>query len=201
MNYTYNYDGFGVRLGEGCRGDGTGALDLILNVRGDGVNYGVQHDAIRVMNSLPGASNLEITGFANCGRRVNTEYHQDAIQVLGGTNLTWIDFEVGNYDAGLSTCQGAGGAFFYSLESVNTRVIGGKYIACNKALNVKVGSGSVTGASFRSGRNDGTDPVCNYFSGPPCIFVQDVTRGPNVTCERWNSVTRRWESSAGGTAN
>jgi predicted nucleic-acid-binding Zn-ribbon protein len=196
LNYTYNYDGFGARLASGCRGDGTNAIDLVLNVNGDGLTYGPQHDAVRVMNSLPGASNLEITGHANCGRRVNTSYHQDGIQVLGGTNVTWIDFQVGNYDAGRSTCQGAGGSFFYSLESVNTRVVGGKYIACNASLAVYpgVGGGSVSGASFRSGRNDGTDPACNYHSSPPCDFGTTVTRGPNVTCQRWNPTADRWDN-------
>ena len=114
--------------------------------------------------------------------------------MLGGTNITWIDFEVGDYDAGRSTCQGGGGAFFYSLPSTNTRVVGGKYIACNHSLYVAVGGGRVTGASFRSGRNDGTDPACDYHSSNPCTFQPSVTRGPRVTCQRWNPATRRWES-------
>jgi hypothetical protein len=195
MKYTHNYDGFGVRLGPGCRGDGTDAIDLVLEIEGDGLTHGPGHDAIRVMNARPGASDLQITGYANCGGRVSG-YHQDGIQVLGGTNITWIDFEVGNYDAGRSTCQGAGGAFFYSLPSVDTRVRGGKFIACNHSLNMHVGTGSVTGASFRSGRNDGSDPACNYHSSNPCIVVPSVTLAPDVTCERWNPATRRWEPRA-----
>jgi hypothetical protein len=194
MDYTHNYDGFGVRLAPGCTGDGTSAIDLVLNVNGDGLTHGPQNDAVRVMNRLPGASDLEITGYANCGRRVNESNHQDGIQVLGGTNITWIDFEVGSYDAGRSTCQGAGGAFFYSLPSTNTRVVGGKYIACNHSLYVFVGRGHVTGASFRSGRNDGTDPACDYHSSNPCYFRPGVIRGPRVTCQRWNPATRRWEA-------
>ena len=194
MDYTSNYEGFGVRLAPGCSGDGTSAIDLVLNVNGDGLAHGPQHDAIRVMNRLPGASNLEITGYANCGRNLNRDlYHQDGIQVLGGTNITWIDFEIGDYDAGRSTCQGAGGAFFFSLPSTNTRVVGGKYIACNHSLGVRAGDGEVTGASFRSGRDDGTDPACDYFSSKPCDFQLGVERGPNVTCQRWNPTSRRWE--------
>jgi Ca2+-binding RTX toxin-like protein len=194
MNYTTNYNGFGVRLGPGCVGDGTSALDLVLNINGNGTTFGPQEDAIRVMNERPGASNLQITGYANCGRREIAAIHQDGIQVLGGTNLTWIDFQVGNYDAGLSTCQGAGGAFFYSLASTNTRVEGGKFIACNHSLLAGNGSGHVTGASFRSGRVDGTDPVCaGYNSAPPCIFQSSaITRGPGVTCQRWDRTARRW---------
>ena len=158
MNYTRNYNGFGVRLDAGCVGDGTNAIDLVLSINGDGRTYGPQEDAIRVMNELPGASNLQISGYANCGRKEITEIHQDGIQVLGGTNITWVDFRVGNYDAGLSTCQGAGGAFFYSMTSTNTRIQGGKFIACNHSLLAGAGSGSVSGASFRSGRNDGSGP-------------------------------------------
>ena len=142
MNYTQNYNGFGVRLGAGCVGDGTNAIDLVLNVNGDGLTNGPQEDAIRVMNERPGASNLQINGYANCGRKVISSIHQDGIQVLGGTNITWMDFQVGNYDAGRSTCQGAGGAFFYSETSTNTRVQGGKYIACNHSLLAGSGSGS-----------------------------------------------------------
>lgn len=148
------------------------------------------------MNELPGASNLQITGYANCGRKVISSIHQDGIQVLGGTNITWMDFQVGNYDAGRSTCQGAGGAFFYSEASTNTRVQGGKYIACNHSLLAGSGSGHVSGASFRSGRNDGSDPACNYNSSPPCDFQNpNITRGPAVTCQRWNPTTDRWENA------
>jgi hypothetical protein len=195
MNYTQNYNGFGVRLGAGCVGDGTSAIDLVLNINGDGLTHGPQEDAIRVMAERPGASNLQITGYANCGRRVISSIHQDGIQVLGGTNITWLNFEVGNYDAGRSTCQGAGGAFFYSLDSTNTRIEGGKYIACNHSLLAGNGSGHITGASFRSGRNDGSDPACSYNSSDPCLFQSSsITRGPNVTCQRWNPQTDRWEN-------
>jgi hypothetical protein len=193
MNYTHNYNGFGVRLGAGCAGDGTSAIDLVLQINGDGLTHGPQEDAIRVMAERPGASNLQITGHANCGRKVVDAIHQDGIQVLGGTNVTWVDFRVGDYDAGRSTCQGAGGAFFYSLASTNTVIQGGKYIACNHSLLAGNGSGHVSGASFRSGRNDGSDPACNYHSSEPCIFQSaSITRGSGVTCQRWHPATRRW---------
>ena len=122
-----------MQLDAGCVGDGTTATDLILDIRGDGRTYGPGEDAVRITNARPGASNLQIEGRADCGGRVG-DAHQDGIQVLGGTNITFRNFEVGNYDAGLSTCQGAGGAFFYSMASTNTRVEGGKYIACNHSL-------------------------------------------------------------------
>ena len=152
-----------MQLHTGCVGDGTAATDLVIDIRGDGRTHGPGGDAVRITNERPGASNLEIEGRADCGQRVNAE-HQDGVQVLGGTNITFRNFHIGNYDAGLSTCQGAGGAFFYSLESTNIRVEGGTYIACNHALNAGAGSGHVSGAKFRSGRIDGTDPVCTPYA-------------------------------------
>ena len=199
MSYTHNYDGFGVRLGAGCAGSPDHDPDLILEVEGDGLTHGPQEDAVRVMNELPGARDLEITGRADCGKRENTAIHQDGIQVLGGSNLTWRDFEIGDYQAGRSTCQGAGGAFFYSLESVNTRVIGGHFIACNHSLLAGTAGGEVSGASFRSGRNDGSDPACTYFSSNPCLFESpEVSRGPGVVCERWDPDTASWKPQATG---
>ena len=105
MRFTGNYvppsGGGVVQLGTGCLGDGTNATDLVLDIQGDGLTYGGGDDAIRVMNALPGASNLQIEGRANCGGRVAAA-HQDGIQVLGGTNITFRNFEIGNYDAGLA---------------------------------------------------------------------------------------------------
>ena len=96
--------------------------------------------------------------------------------MLGGTNLTFRNFEIGNYDAGLSTCQGAGGAFFYSLASSNTRVEGGKFIACNHSLFAGIPGGHVSGALFRSGRTDGTDPVCVGYSASPRLHRPGLRR-------------------------
>jgi hypothetical protein len=197
MLYTRNYippsSGGVVQLHTGCVGDGTPATDLILDIRGDGRTYGPGGDAVRVTNERPGASNLEIEGRADCGLRQGAE-HQDGVQVLGGTNLTFRNFHIGNYDAGLSTCQGAGGAFFYSLQSFNTRVEGGKYIACNHSLNAGDTGGHVQGAMFRSGRTDGTDPVCTpYAASEPCIPRTNITTS-GLTCQYWNRNTKQWDN-------
>jgi hypothetical protein len=46
---------------------------------------------------------------------------------------------------------------------------------------------------FRSGRTDGSDPVCTgYASSPACTGSAQVTR-TNVTCERWSSSSRRFQ--------
>ena len=201
MNYTVNYvppsGAATVQLAAGCVGDGTTATDIVLDVRGDGRTYGPGDDAIRITNERPGASNLQIEGRANCGRRVGSA-HQDGVQVLGGTNVTFRNFEIGNYDAGLATCQGAGGAFFYSLATTNTRVEGGKYIACNHSLFAGTASGHVSGAMFRSGRTDGTDPVCSgYAASEPCMGPElghGVTLS-GVTCQMWNRTAKRWDNA------
>jgi hypothetical protein len=200
MQYTQMYvpptGGGVVQLGDGCVGDGTNATDIVLDIRGDGRTHGAGDDAIRIMNDRPGASNLQIEGRANCGRRVGSA-HQDGVQVLGGTNITFRNFEIGNYDAGLSTCQGAGGAFFYSGTSSNIRVEGGRYIACNHSLFAGFPSGHVAGAAFRAGRTDGTDPVCVGYAGSDPCMGPEYGRGVTVsglTCQYWNRNTRSWGS-------
>jgi hypothetical protein len=198
--YTTNYrpptGGGAVQLGTGCVGDGTDATDLVLDVRGDGRTYGPGEDAVRITNAVPGASNLQIEGRADCGRRVG-DAHADGIQVLGGTNITFRNFEIGNWDAGLATCQGAGGAFFYSMRTQNTRIEGGRYVGCNHSLFAGSASGHVTGAMFRSGRTDGTDPACTgYAASEPCtgpVLGSGVTTSA-ITCQFWNRASDRWET-------
>ena len=200
MLYTTNYrppsGGGAVQLDAGCVGDGTSTTDLVLDVRGDGRTYGPGEDAVRVTTARPGASNLQIEGRADCGRRVGSA-HADGIQVLGGTNITFRNFEVGDYDAGIATCQGAGGAFFYSMATTNTRIEGGKYVGCNHSLFAGSASGHVTGAMFRSGRTDGTDPACTgYAASEPCMGPE-LGRGVTtsaITCQIWNRTQDRWET-------
>jgi hypothetical protein len=183
-----------VQLGAGCVGDGTNATDLILDIRGDGRTYGPGDDAIRIMNAHPGASNLQIEGRANCGPRYGAA-HQDGVQVLGGTNLTFRNFEIGNYDAGIATCQGAGGAFFYSGASTNVDVLGGKFIACNHALLAGWASpgADVRDASFRTGGA----PVCvqsqAFAVSAPCD-IRSAWGGTvsNLVCQRWSGTLSRW---------
>lgn len=179
-----------VQLGQGCVGPGQdGTLDLEIIVPGDGLTYGAGHDAVRFMNATPGVSNMDIRIEADCGPRVGGN-HQDGLQILGGTNVTVWDSAIGgDYDAGKPTCQGAGGALFYSLPSNDVDVVGGKFIGCNHALNAHPGTGTnanVSGASFRSGYTPG-DAVCEgYFVSQPC----DLEPGwggqtENLTCDRY----------------
>ena len=196
------YGGNGaVDLATGCAGDANAqTIDLIVDVRGDGRTYGPGIDAMKVRWEAGYNASIQLTGTVQCGPRYSSTVHSDGVQLQGGRNITFVDFNVGNYDAGTSTCQGAGGAFFYSAAGgytpQNISVVRGKMIACNHSLNAtQADSGSVTGAMFRSGRTDGTDPVCTgYAASDPCQGISNVQHS-SVTCQRWNATADRWDSS------
>jgi hypothetical protein len=199
MDYTQMYvppnGGGAVQLATGCRGDGNDATtDLILDIRGDGRTYGPGDDAIRLANALPGATEIQVEGHADCGQRVGSA-HQDGIQILGGTNVIFRNFTIGDFDGGRATCQGAGGTVFDSLASQNVDVLGGKFISCNHALLAGTDSpgAEVRDASFRSGRVDGSDPVCSqYVASPPCIHTASTITLSNLTCQAWSPSNDWW---------
>ena len=201
LNYTTGrrYGGNGaVDLVSGCAGDANPqSIDLIVDVRGDGRTHGPGTDAIKVRLEAGYDRGIQLTGHADCGPKHDSAAHQDGVQLQGGRDITFVDFTIGDYDGGRSTCQGAGGAFFYSgaggYEPQNIDVVRGKYIACNHSLLVGGGSGDVSDASFRSGRTDGTDPLCNgYAASEPCAGGGGVTR-TRLTCQQWNRNSGRWE--------
>ena len=146
--FTNNLTRFGVRLDPGCTGDrDPSTIDLILDVRGDGQTYGTADDAIRITNASPGASNIQITGHADCGKK-QSAFHQDGIHAIGGTNITFVDFTIGDWNTGVATCQGAGGAVFYSgatgVAPRNMTVIRGRYISVQPRSSRRPRSGDVT---------------------------------------------------------
>jgi hypothetical protein len=187
-----------VDLVTGCAGDGNAqTIDLIVDVRGDGRTYGPGVDALKVRHEAGYNGGIQLTGTIQCGPRANGSVHSDGVQLQGGRDITFVDFNVGNYDAGTSTCQGAGGAFFWSAAGgyrpSNIHIVRGKMIACNHSLNATQadGASSVTGGSFRSGRTDGSDPVCTGFaSSPACTGINNVQHS-GVTCQNWQG--GRWE--------
>lgn len=188
-----------VDLITGCAGDGNSStIDLIVDIRGDGRTYGPGIDALKVRLQAGYDAGIQITGRADCGPRYGGA-HQDGVQLQGGRDVTFVDFSIGNYDAGLSTCQGAGGAMFYSGANgnlpQNIQVLRGKYIGCNHSLLIlDNGSGSVSDAMFRSGRTDGSDPVCTgYAASEACTGSAPGVSTRNLTCETWNRGTRRFE--------
>lgn len=187
-------DAGAVTVNSGCIGPSVvdTSVHLIVDIRGGGPrsSAGPGMDAFKTRGN---PQNINITGSIQCGRRAPAA-HQDSIQIQGGTNITFVNVEAGgNYDAGTSTCMGAGGGPFYSLNGItNVDILGGKYISCNHALNgnnASSGPGNgVYGARFRSGRD--TDPNCAGFSAsPPCINTGPLTL-QSITCEQW--LAGRW---------
>jgi hypothetical protein len=188
-----------IDLYTGCAGDGNAnTIDLIVDVRGNGTTYGPGVDAFKVRQAAGYNAGIQVTGHIDCGPRYAPDVHQDGVQLQGGRNITFVDFSVGNYATGRSTCQGAGGAFFYSGASgyvpTNIDVVRGSYIACNHSLFMGLGSGDVLNAHFRSGRTDGTDPLCTEFAASPaCTGDAPGVTMASVTCQRWNASGDRWE--------
>jgi Ca2+-binding RTX toxin-like protein len=181
-----------VTVNSGCTGSPGTDVNLIVDIRGGGPTspYGSGADGFKTRVD---PQNLRITGSIQCGRRA-PDSHQDSLQIQGGTNITFVNvIGGGSYDAGLSTCQGAGGGPFYSLNRiVNVDVLGGKWISCNHALDGghPGTDNDIVDAKFRSGRVDGSDPNCNgFFSSPPCVRTAAL-RLKDITCERW--VGGRW---------
>jgi hypothetical protein len=197
VDYTpgRRYGGNGaIDLVDNCAGDGDpNSIDLIVDVRGDGATFGPGVDGMKVRTEAGYNGSIQLTGTVQCGPKHSPSDHADGVQLQGGRNITFVDFNVGFYDQGLSTCQGAGGAFFYSsaggYRPQNISVVRGRMIACNHSLNAtQANSGTVTGGMFRSGRTDGSDPVCTgYAASDPCEAIANVGgMGTNV-CQRWRN--------------
>jgi hypothetical protein len=190
LNFTRPYADaapYGLaRFGPNCVGDNNRTTtDVVLTIQGDRY-VGGSDDAVRLSNNLPGARHLVISGRVNCGP-AGAGAHQDGVQILGGTNILFRDFHVGNASSGYSTCGGQGGAMYYDLPSNNIDVLRGTYIACNHSIFADETSpgATITGVLSRSGRNDGTDPKCHYYSSNPCIDSFDGSFVPPNTCQRW----------------
>jgi hypothetical protein len=204
----------GASIEPGCLGDTDAdcatSIDLILEIEGNGVDTGFSADAVKQKLAGTPTCGIQITGTVNCGPPP-TGAHPDGIQAQGLSNVSWVDFEVADYDSGEATCQGAGGAFFYSSAganaATNTHVIRGKYIACNTSFqdgDSGINTGSVNGALFRGGRTEsaatGGTPACEGYPGTtacaefpsPGFNNPDVTK-TNIDCEQWNPTTNAWQ--------
>lgn len=210
----------------GCQGDGDpNTIDLILEIGGDGLTKGTQFDAIKIRTTSAPTGGIQLTGFANCGPgpiRAGGAVgaHQDGVQAQGGSGYTFVDFEIGDFDNGAATCQGAGGGFFYSAANnffpTDTHLIRGGIVVCNTSFqdgNPDEATGSVTDTRFRGGRVEhasvGGTAVCepSVPLGEPCTtgdggtcyatvgctsFDNQLVVKTNVDCELWNPSTDTW---------
>ncbi|HXV57298.1 MAG TPA: hypothetical protein VD704_05465 [Gaiellaceae bacterium] len=166
-----------VDLTSGCRGDGTDAIDLILDIQGDGRTVGGTGDALTVKIE---ATDIDITGTIDCGPR-GPGAHQDGIQALGASDIAFVDLEVGDWDDRRATCTGASAGIDISLGGAaalvpsDYRCIRCRVVACRRAINVGESRNvRVTDGRFRSGneseRNEelatGEVGLCNFGVSP-----------------------------------
>lgn len=197
-----SYSGNGGELNNACDGVAGDDINLIIEIQGNGAlgAFGPSDDAFKFKPlGQEGPANIRMTGSINCGPRIIGEEHSDAFQnqALLGTPMKMVNMVSGDYDGGLSTCQGAGGVIFWS-EDGNIDILGGKFIGCNHSLNGGAGSpphgagSTVTDASFRSGRNNDGDPNCDFSGSPPCEHTTGMTL-TDVVCQDWNATTNEWD--------
>lgn len=199
INNTIVYGTGGGGMAEfltGCTGDGNDdTIDFIIEMNGlNGYVGGIggQADSLKFKTTGAGPTNIQLTGNFDCGPP-GPGAHPDAIQHQTTTNRNlWIvNGKSGDYAAGLSSCQGAGGGPFWTSGSGYT-YLGGEYILCNHALNANqaAGTNAVINVKFRAGRAEGWDgsptgdPVNRQGGDPNCYRSPDDCRywptGDNV---------------------
>ena len=176
-----------VDLTSGCRGDGTAAIDLILDIQGDGRTVGGTGDAVAVKVD---ATDIDITGSIDCGPRgpgsdgvpgTADDSHQDGVQALGANDIAFVDLEVGDWQEQRATCTGASAGIDISLGGAaglvptDYRCIRCKVVACRRAINVGESVNTrVTDGLFRSGNPaereeelvNGVTGLCSFAVSP-----------------------------------
>jgi hypothetical protein len=187
-----------VDLVSGCRGDGNSdTVDLIVQSNADGVRLGAAGGAGKFRTAGP--VDIQITGNFDCGPLGSSAAHQDGWQFHpdhAPARLDIVNGTSGNWEAGTSTCIGAGGAIFWS-NNYDVDVYGGRYVSCNHGLFAAGQSRTgnvVIGAGFRTGRNDGTDPKCVGVNASNPCEATSALRLESVTCQRWDRATRSWRN-------
>ena len=181
----------GIEIRTGCSGDGTPAIDLIVVQNLVGV--GRISDPFKTRMN-PGPQDVDVTGVLNASGPdavPGAGDHQDCIQLQGGRDNDFVNIKgCGDYAAGVSNTQAAGGTVFFSLNNSHARILGGEYIGCNHSLYAfsgEVAPGSlVKDAKFRSGNN--STSWCSYFNtSSPCVVNDPDLALENVTCGRWRN--------------
>jgi hypothetical protein len=158
----------------GCFGDGNpSTVDLILDIRGNGGNVGdgsvgTSYDAVRVGQN---ARDLVVTGNAECGaRNPDPSIHQDIVQALSGSNVTFVDFTSGDPFTGRWTCWGAGGGWYITWANAGrpTDLICLRCILATYNQNLRIGD------SLRSGAQDSVFGYSRSYG----TFVESVATSP-----------------------
>jgi hypothetical protein len=156
----------------GCYGDGNPAtVDLILDVRGNGGTIGTAYDAVRIGQN---ARDLVVTGNVECGaRHSDPSIHQDIVQALSGSRITFVDFTSGDPDSGRWTCWGAGGGWYVSWANgtIPTDLVCLRCALATFNQNLRIDE------SVRSGARDsvfGFSRSYGIFVGPAAIDPVNV---------------------------
>jgi hypothetical protein len=151
----------------GCYGDGDLAtVDLILDVRGNGGSVGTAYDVVRIGQN---AHDLVVTGNAECGaRNSDPSIHQDIVQALSGSRITFVDFTSGDPFTGRWTCWGAGGGWYitWANAGIPTDLICLRCILATYNQNLRIGE-HPSGPATRSSA-----------SAAYGIFVESVAQSP-----------------------
>jgi hypothetical protein len=168
VNASANDNDNAVSL-RGCSGDGDPAtVDLILDIRGNRGAVGTSYDAVRIGQN---AHDLVVTGNAECGARSsNPSIHQDIVQALSGSNITFVDFTSGDPYTGRWTCWGAGGGWYITWANAGrpTDLICLRCILATYNQNMRIGD------SLRSGARDSVFGYSRSYG----IFVESVASSP-----------------------
>ena len=153
----------------GCYGDGNPAtVDLIIDVRGNGADVGTSYDVVRIGQN---ARDLVVTGNAECGaRNSDPSIHQDIVQALSGSRITFVDFTSGDPFTGRWTCWGAGGGWYitWANAGIPTDLICLRCILATYNQNLRIGE------SIRSGARDSVFGYSRSYG----IFVESVAQSP-----------------------
>jgi hypothetical protein len=184
----------GFSISPGCEGDGDpDTIDLVLEIDGDGLTRGFAADAMKVKSTVDPSGGIQLTGRLNCGPSPEG-VHQDGIQLQGGNGIGFYDVEVGDWDEGVATCQGAGGGFFISRTpmSVGTDITVERLrsVTCNHGLGINrdsKSSGRMVDSAFRAKNPaDARAGKCEFQVGA----CADFDRAPDwefvdVVCDDW----------------
>jgi hypothetical protein len=184
----------GFSLSNRCEGDGDpDTIDLVVEIEGDGATRGFAGDAFKVKSRLDPPGGIQLTGRLDCGPAPGG-VHQDGIQLQGGNGIGFYDVEIGDWEQGTSTCQGAGGGFFISGTrrswGRNITVARLRAVTCNHGLGINEGtpsSGTMFDSGFRAANPaDARAGQCEFQVGA----CADFSRAPqwtfrNVICDDW----------------
>jgi hypothetical protein len=160
--------------GPDCAGDGNPeTIDLVLEIEGDGGDVGPTTDAVRVKL---GAHDIVIGGYADCGE-APPGVRQNGIHVMLGYRITFVDFRIGDLEAGEWTCDGASGVL--AIEERSEDDPEPEDVVCDGCAMVSGNRGLYIGDSVRSGSRD------SIFVSAEDVFVEPGAEDPVTTGNTW----------------